>query len=724
MNSKKKKVAELRKKAEKDLDLNFHEMENLSPEDYKAAIRELHVHQIELEMQNEELRKTQEELSEVRDKYADLFNFAPVGYLVLNSNNKIVDANLTACTMLGINRYPLLNMEISNILSPESQNTFYLFKNNILESKSKHTCEVKLIKKDKSEFSVLLECSPQMDKVGNISEIRIAVTDITERIKTENEIKTLAEEWKNTFNSIKDFVFILDNEHNFIRVNKSFCNSLKCGPEDIIGKKCYEILHKLDTPWHECPAVKTFKTKKQQTAEVEDKNIGVPLSVSTFPIFDDKGEIKKIVHIARNTTEFKKAMEQIQSLAKFPEENTNPVYRISKDGELLYVNSAAKKIIFEDIEKGSKIPEVWIRNIKDVYNSGKKQNYEFELKGKIYLLNQVPIIKGGYINTYAIDITKLKTAEKKLLLFNEVVDNSNDLIFVVNPASSKILNANNHASLSLGYSREELINKKVADIETTITDSYAWNDFIETIQEKEHLLQSTFLKRKDGTQFPVEVSIKILNILDKEYIIAIVRDISERKKSEDDLQKSRFELEYAHKHAMFMLAIASEYRDAETGKHIRRIVKMTSEIALKMGIPPELATQMGNDSLLHDLGKLGISDYILLKPGKLSDSEFETIKQHTVIGAKIIGDNKWFSQAHQIAMSHHERWDGSGYPEGLKGDAIPLAARIVAVADEYDALTSKRPYKEKWSKKKTIDKIKQESGTHFDPEVVKAFLSL
>ena len=175
---------------------------------------------------------------------------------------------------------------------------------------------------------------------------------------------------------------------------------------------------------------------------------------------------------------------------------------------------------------------------------------------------------------------------------------------------------------------------------------------------------------------------------------------------------------------MYMLALASEYKDPETGEHIKRLVKMTKELALKMGIKPAEAEQMGADSILHDLGKLGISDYILLKPGKLTKNEFETMKQHTLIGTKIIGKDKGFVQARQIAMSHHEKWDGTGYPQGLKGNAIPVAARIVAVADAFDALISKRPYKEAWSREKAIDEINRQAGKRFDPKVVEAFLSL
>jgi len=319
---------------------------------------------------------------------------------------------------------------------------------------------------------------------------------------------------------------------------------------------------------------------------------------------------------------------------------------------------------------------------------------------------------------------ELRLQEKDLLLFRELIDNSTDSIFVINPDNSKFIDVNLQAISFLGYSREELLNIGVIDIDTAMSDSDSWNYVVENIHTEGKLLLKSFHKHKNGTLQPVEVSAKIVIFEEKEYIIAIVRDITDRLKAENKLLKTSNELEQTHIHTIYMLALASEYKDPETGNHIQRIQKLTIELALELSFEQKMAKKMGNDSVLHDLGKLGISDYILLKPDKLTDNEFEIMKQHTVIGAKIIGDDKWFTQARQIALHHHEKWDGSGYPEGLKGEDIPIAARIVAIVDEFDALVAKRSYKESWSIEKAIEEIERESGTHFDPQIVKAFLSL
>lgn len=191
----------------------------------------------------------------------------------------------------------------------------------------------------------------------------------------------------------------------------------------------------------------------------------------------------------------------------------------------------------------------------------------------------------------------------------------------------------------------------------------------------------------------------------------------------NSLTESRLALIQAHDHAIFMLAMASELKDRETGNHINRIQFYSEALARQMGMEEE-ATVIGKASTLHDLGKLGVPDAIIRKPGKLTDEEFAIIKTHPRLAMDIFGDHPGFELAKQIALSHHEKWDGSGYPERLHGEVIPLPARIVAVADVLDALASERPYKNAWPLNEAIEEIQRCSGRHFDPRVVDALTQL
>lgn len=205
------------------------------------------------------------------------------------------------------------------------------------------------------------------------------------------------------------------------------------------------------------------------------------------------------------------------------------------------------------------------------------------------------------------------------------------------------------------------------------------------------------------------------------------------------------ELKVTQTVAIEALASLAEYRDAETAQHLHRIRVFVQILAKKMQTNPAFRDylrvnktyieDLAHASVLHDIGKIAVPDRILLKPGKLTDHEFDIIKTHTTLGSEIlgaadrqfrerIGKQSYLTLARAIAQSHHEKWNGSGYPEGLAGENIPLAARIVAVCDVYDAVTSDRVYKKAWSHEQAIQMIKENSGLHFDPVITGIFLEI
>ncbi|MEH6491931.1 response regulator [Halopseudomonas sp.] len=172
------------------------------------------------------------------------------------------------------------------------------------------------------------------------------------------------------------------------------------------------------------------------------------------------------------------------------------------------------------------------------------------------------------------------------------------------------------------------------------------------------------------------------------------------------------------------LGMAAEYKDNETGLHVIRMSHFSRIIALAAGFSEEDADEILHAAPMHDVGKIGIPDAVLQKPGKLDAQEWQIMREHPEIGAQIIGehDASLLQMARRIALSHHEKWDGTGYPKGLAGEDIPVEGRIVAIADVFDALTSQRPYKAAWPVEKAVDLIRSERGKHFDPQLVDCFL--
>jgi putative two-component system response regulator len=178
-------------------------------------------------------------------------------------------------------------------------------------------------------------------------------------------------------------------------------------------------------------------------------------------------------------------------------------------------------------------------------------------------------------------------------------------------------------------------------------------------------------------------------------------------------------------HIVQRLGRAAEYKDNETGMHVMRMSRYAQMLALAAGLDAQVAEDLMHAAPMHDIGKIGIPDSILKKPGKLDEAEWEVMKTHAEIGADIIGEHpdRMLTMAREIALSHHEKYDGSGYPHGLAGDKIPLTGRITAVADVFDALTSARPYKQAWSFDKAFAYLLEQRGRHFDPALVDLFVA-
>ncbi|MGA2452564.1 MAG: HD domain-containing phosphohydrolase [Solirubrobacteraceae bacterium] len=220
-------------------------------------------------------------------------------------------------------------------------------------------------------------------------------------------------------------------------------------------------------------------------------------------------------------------------------------------------------------------------------------------------------------------------------------------------------------------------------------------------------------------------------------IFATARDITVQHEAEErlanhaqileaEVAERTSELEDSRAKMLHRLALAAEYRDDDTFEHTGRVAATSVEIATRLGLDRERIALLREAAPLHDVGKIAIPDCILLKPGKLTPQEFEVMKTHAALGARLLagGGSPVLQMAAVIAESHHERWDGAGYPAGLTGEAIPFVGRVVAVADVFDALTSDRPYKPAWPVERALAEIQDGAGSQFDPEVVAAFLAI
>ena len=302
-------------------------------------------------------------------------------------------------------------------------------------------------------------------------------------------------------------------------------------------------------------------------------------------------------------------------------------------------------------------------------------------------------------------------------------------------------------SVAVYYENEELdliildIKLKGMDgfgVMQSLKESYAVNGMDKAIPPvlvltdvdlQEHRRRALMEGANDYINFPFDVReflarIKnLLQIWQAQKIILHQKEILEYKVNQrtQDLQDAQKKLLESRLEVVRRLGRAAEYRDNETGLHIIRMSKIAALLGRASGLNDDEADMILNASPMHDIGKLGIPDSILLKPGKLDSEEWEIMQTHAQIGADILAGSTspLLVMAHDIALSHHERWDGSGYPNGFKGDDIPIEARLSTVGDVFDALTSVRPYKQAWSTEDTMNYFRSQSGKQFDPMLVR-----
>ncbi len=284
----------------------------------------------------------------------------------------------------------------------------------------------------------------------------------------------------------------------------------------------------------------------------------------------------------------------------------------------------------------------------------------------------------------------------------------------VNPAAIRLMGAQTEAEL-IGRPIQMVVaqeyQKIVAD---RVREAMATGQPLPLMEEK--------FVRMDGSLVPVEVASSPCVLNGELAMQVFVRDISNRKETESQLRQSRQELSDAYDATLFGWARALELRERQTAVHSQRVVEMTVRLARRMGVDEEEIFHVRRGALLHDIGKMGIPDHILLKPAPLSDDEWTIMRQHPTIAEELLSPIPYLAPSLDIPRAHHEKWDGSGYPHALKGEEIPLAARIFAVVDVWDALITDRPYRPAWPEREALEYIRRQSGSHFDPAVTEVFL--
>jgi PAS domain S-box-containing protein len=346
--------------------------------------------------------------------------------------------------------------------------------------------------------------------------------------------------------------------------------------------------------------------------------------------------------------------------------------------------------------------------------------------------------------THLKDVSYLKNIESRLMIseknFTTLFETILSSIVIVDPLGM-ILNMNSAAEKAYGYTWEEIFGEHFDAVFRTDKKSPSFSKLASIVDRNEgHYIDPEAVRKcKDGEIKYTYASYSAIKDATGELIAysVVEKDLTERMNLEKKLKETIASLKKTQSAAIMGFAKLTEYRDKSTGKHLERIREYTRVLAAKLRDLPQYRDYITDDylediyisAILHDVGKVGIEDQILLKNGPLSEEEFKKIREHVVLGGEALRDverqmqqESFLTIGKEIAYYHHERWDGKGYPEGRKGQEIPLSARIVALVDVYDALTSRRPYKEAIAHEEAVEMIRQERGKHFDPQIVDIFV--
>ena len=321
------------------------------------------------------------------------------------------------------------------------------------------------------------------------------------------------------------------------------------------------------------------------------------------------------------------------------------------------------------------------------------------------------------------DITERKLTEQSLLeseeRFRTIVELSPDATFIAD-LNGQFIEVNEAACRQFGYERPELLRKNMFDIVHPDFIEQTWKR-IRQMQFEVGYYDSRYI-RKDGGKVMVELGIRRITFQGIPALLGVARDITERILGEEKLAQAATDLTQAYDSTLEGWALALELREEYTAGHSRRVVDLTLTLARKLGVDDTALSHIRRGALLHDIGKMPLADSILMNKGPLSQQEWDIMRQHPAYARKLMEQIPYLQPAIDIPYCHHEKWDGSGYPQKLQGEEIPLAARIFAVADVWDALTNDRLYRPAWTPAAALEYIQSQSGSHFDPRVVEVFI--
>jgi PAS domain S-box-containing protein/putative nucleotidyltransferase with HDIG domain len=851
----------LRIRAEKFLTAGGGEFDHLSPSDVKNLVLELKMRQLQLEMRNEELQQAQETITQARDRYADLYDFAPVGYFTLDRKGKIVEVNLAGAQLLGVKRDLLVNQSSFRWVAPESREVCRNHYRKVFANQGPQTCEVKLRRRGGPPFYAALVSVAAPGGAGVVLHCRTAMSDITRIKRTEERLLNslgAAIQRQTEITGLLEASRIVLSETSFDSAVKdiyTLCKSLTgaaagyvalftadgLGEQMIasdpgglpvavaavlprLGREMRGEAHPLDQPvWHNDLAHSEWAGLLPAGPPTLDNVLFTPLqvrgtTVGVMGMFNKPGGFSEPeATLAAGFTEFAAialaTMRAREALCQSEEKyrllvNQIPavVFKGYADWSMDFFDQKVEALSGYSAEDFNTRKLKWHALIlpDDLINTKRKfletwkvnKSYEWEYRirkkdGEIRWIQDLVQIftdsagKIDYVNGILFDITDRKLAEerlqrtsralKALSACNQALVHATQEKGFLTDVCEVIVREGGYPLAWVGYAQSDRMKSVIpitsAGVEAEHPEwvGLTWGDgergqgpggmAIKTgeIQVARDILQDPALapwheewRRRDFKAIialPLIVEGKTIGILDisaqdpgafdPEEVLLLeelaggvafgiwsLRTDQERRRAEAEVQRSLEKLKKALDGTVLAVAKTVEMRDPYTAGHQRQVAQLAAAIAQEMGFSPARVEGMRVLGCLHDIGKIAIPAEILSKPGRISSMEFTLIKDHPRVGYEIIKDIDFPFPLAEGILQHHERLNGSGYPQGISGSDIILEARILGVADVVEAMAHHRPYRRSLGIGPALEEISRNRGILYDPEVVDICLKL
>lgn len=560
----------------------------------------------------------------------------------------------------------------------------------------------------------------------------------TVMILSTEEMELIFKEYKILFDSLPDPIFILDNNFTIVKANVATCKALNRDISEIVGKKCYEIVHDDSKPPENCPHKKLLEDHQSHTEAIFEKNLGGLNMVTTTPIFSEDGKLLGSIHVTKNIDELRKLREEYEFYFNYSP-SINVIIR--SDLKIQAANIMAAQTL--NYKKDELIGKSFLSIIHKSDRKIIKSNIEKVLKGEFVL----PFIarfqgrkrertlllsiisppsekdKNPRILMTGMDVTPLIDLQKKLVLserkYETIFNKSKDSIIVLDE-KFHIVEINTSTEFLFLKKKNEIIGKRI---------SYflgkEFEEIMEELKNGDEIQDKPYKFQRDGKKsLHLLVSISKFSSFEGTKYFVYLRDVSEIIQYEEKLKENFNKLSILFDEIVTAMSDLVETRDPYTAGHQRKVAHLSVLIGKEMGLSEERLKALKYAGLTHDIGKIAIPSEILTKPSRLTDLEYEMIKRHPEIGYKILKDIDFPWPVAEIVYEHHERLDGSGYPRGLKNGEILFEARVLAVADVVEAMSSHRPYRPALGIEAALEEIQNNKGKLYDPDVVEACLKV